>query len=83
MVDDACHYVLELAIPANIPVEVQIHKLATRVHEAREETIKVQLELNLQITKLQLKVQPSTAPEVREQCSSAIKEGLEEIGGAL
>lgn len=47
MVDAACRCVPELAIPANLPTEVQIHRLATGVREAREETTKVQLELNL------------------------------------
>lgn len=44
---------------------------------------KLQLELNLQITELQLRAQPSTPLEVREQCARAITAGLEEIGGAV
>ena len=44
---------------------------------------RVQLELNLQIAKLQLKVQPSTPPEIREQHTSAIAAGMEDIGGAV
>lgn len=64
MVDDTCQCVLEMAITADLLVEVRIHNLVTGIHEAREEMTKVQLELNLQIAKLQLKVQPSTSPEV-------------------
>lgn len=62
---------------------MQIHSLATGVREDREETTKVQLELNLQIAKLRLKTQPSTPPEVREQCPSAITLGLEEMGSVV
>lgn len=49
----------------------------------REETTKVQLELNLQIVELWLKVQLSTPPEVREHHTSSITVGMEEIGGAV
>lgn len=42
--------------------------------------MRVQLELNLQITELWLKVQPSTPPKVREHRIRSIQTGLEEIG---
>lgn len=54
--------VLELAIQAEELLEACIWKLATGVHEEKEEMVRVQLELNLQIAKLQLKAQPSTSP---------------------
>ena len=57
--------------------------MATRVCKAREEMTKVQLELNLQIVQLWLKVQPSTLAKDREQHVSAIAAGLTEIGGAV
>lgn len=57
---------LELAIQAEEPVEVHVKKLVAGVHDGREEMAKVQLELNLQITELQLKAQPSTPPKVKE-----------------
>jgi len=82
VIDDACQSVPELAIPPSIPAEARIHRLAAGVCEAREEMTKVQLDLNLHIVELRLKVQPSTPLEVREQCTSAITVGLEEIGGA-
>ena len=66
-----------------IPIETRIERLAVGVHEAREEMAKVQLELNLQIAKLWLKAQPSTPPEVREQCANAITTGMEEISNAV
>jgi len=50
----------DLAIPVDTQVEVCIHRLAAGVREAQEEMTKVQLELNLQITELWLKAQPST-----------------------
>jgi len=45
----------DLAILGEEPVDVHIHKLAKGVCDARTEMAWVQLELNLQITKLQLK----------------------------
>lgn len=83
VIDDACQSVPELAIPADIPAETKIHKLATGVREAREEMTKVLLELNLHIAKLRLKTQPSTPPKVREQRASTIAVGLQEIGGVV
>ena len=44
---------------------------------------KFQLELNLQIVELQLKAQPSTPPEVREQCANVITSGMEEINSVV
>jgi len=43
-------------MPAKLPVVEWIHQLAAEVHETKEETMKVQLELNLQIIELQLQV---------------------------
>ena len=44
---------------------------------------KVQLDLNLQIVELWLKVQPSTPLEVREHHANAIITGLDEISSAV
>jgi len=41
------------------------------------------MELNLHITDLQLKAQPSNPPKVREQHSRTITTGLEEIEGVV
>lgn len=57
--------------------------MAIRVCKAREEMTKVQLELNLQIIELWLKVQISTPLEIREQRASVVAAGLEEIGGVV
>ena len=83
VIDDACQSIQELAIPENMLAEARIHRVAVGVCEAREEMTKVQLELNIQIIELRLKVQPSTPSEVREQCGSAITAGLDEIGSAV
>lgn len=68
--------VLELVILEEDPVNVCIHKLATGVHEIRTKMERVHLELNLQITKLQLMAQPSTPPEVKEQQATTIFEAV-------
>ena len=73
----------KLAIPTEAPAKVRTRRLAAGVHEVKEEMAKVQLELNLQIAELQLKAQPSTPPEVREQRTSAITMGIEEINNAM
>lgn len=80
VIDDACQSVQELPIPADIPTEAHIHRLAARVHEVQNEITKVKLELNLRITKLWLKVQPSTPLQVRKQRASAIIVGPKKIG---
>lgn len=41
------------------------------------------MDLNLQIVELRLKAQPSTPPEVREECPDDIQKGLEEIEQAV
>lgn len=56
----------KLVVQAEEPVEDRVHKLATGVRDARAEMARVQLELNLQTTELQLKPQLSTPSEVRE-----------------
>lgn len=44
---------------------------------------KVRLELNLYIVELWLKAQPSTPPEMREQCTNTITMGIKEISNAV
>lgn len=46
------------------------------IRDAKAEVERVQFELNMEIIELQLKSQPSTPLEVREQCGVAIKEGM-------
>ncbi len=57
--------------------------MASGFCDARDETTRVQPELNLQIAELSLKAQPSTPPEIREQHTIAIIAGLEESRGAM
>ena len=73
----------ELAIQAGEPVETRVRKLAAGVSEAQKEISRVQLELNLQIAELQLKVQPSTLLEVTEKRGSTITIGIGEISSAV
>jgi len=79
MVEEACHCVLELEIVTDLPVGLRIHRLASGFREAKEEATRIQLDLNLQNSEIQLKAQSSTPSKVREQCASAIQKGLEEI----
>lgn len=64
--EEAYSSILELAMLMVLPTAEKIHQLAAGVRKAQEEATKVQLELNLQIAELRLKVQPSTPREVRE-----------------
>ena len=50
--------------------------MATGVCDTHTEMVRVQLELNLQITELQLKAQPSTPPELKEQRAIAVTEAI-------
>ena len=68
----------ELAISIEALAEACIHRLAAGVCEVQDKMAKVQLELNLQIAKLQLKAHLSTPPEVREQHVSTITSGMVE-----
>ena len=63
----------EFAISVDEPVEVRVRKLTVGVRDAREKMDRVQLELNLQIAKLQLKDQPSTLLDVKEHRTISIK----------
>jgi len=65
-VAEAFRTVPELGIPKVELIDVWVQKLVARVCDARIELEKVQLELNLKITELQLKAQPSTLLEIRE-----------------
>ena len=67
VVVEACRTVTELNIREDAPVDARIRKLAAGVRDARTELAKVQFELNLKITQLELRAQPSTPSEVREQ----------------
>lgn len=41
------------------------------------------MELNLQIVELQLKPQPSTPPEVKEQCAIVITAAIAKVNNAV
>jgi len=66
VVEEAYQMVLELVIQAKEIVEERVRKLEAGVCQAKEEKARVQLKLKLQISKLQLKAQPSTPQEVKE-----------------
>ena len=50
--EEACRYAPELEIVTYLPIRVQIHKLASGFREAKEEAMRIQLDLNLQIFEL-------------------------------
>lgn len=61
-------------IPKEAPLKAKIKKLVAGVRDARREVARVQFELNLKITKLEVGSQPSTLPEGREQHEATIKD---------
>lgn len=83
VIEEACQMVLELAIPEGEPIEVHIHKLAMGLRDACTKLTKVQLELNIQILEFQLKAQPSTPPEVKEQHATTVTEVITEVDSAV
>eukprot|EP00253_Pinus_taeda_P013908 PITA_13908 len=66
VIEEACRMVPELAILEEEPVEVRTCKLAIGVHDTQTKMARVLLDLNLQITKLQLKAKPSTPAKVKD-----------------
>lgn len=79
IIKKVCHCVPELEITTDLPTGIQIHKLESGFYEAKEEEMRIELDLNLQITELRLKVKPSTPFEVGEQWHYVIQYGLEVI----
>lgn len=73
----------ELAILEGELVKVSIHKLAIWMHNARIEMVRVQLELNLEITELQVKAQPSTLSEVKDQRANTVIEAIAMVDSAV
>lgn len=76
VVAEACRTVSELHIPEEASVEAKIRKLAVGVCKAKTKLAKVQFELNLKITELQLKAQPSTPLKFREKREAAVKDAF-------
>lgn len=76
LVAEAYITVPELHIPEEASLEAKIQKLGTSMRDAKTKMAKVQLELILKITELELKSQPSSPPEVREHCVSIVKDGV-------
>jgi len=72
-----------LAIPEEELVEVRTCKLATAVRDTQTKMAQVQLELNLQIKECQLRAQPSTPPEVKEQWVTAVTKAVVAVENAV
>lgn len=64
-------------------MEAKIKKLVASVRDTKTEVAKVQFELNLKITEFELKSQPSTPPEVREQHKAAVKDGVTAVDAVV
>lgn len=80
--EEAYSSIPKLSVSAVFPTVEKVHQLVAGVRKALEEVSKFQLELNLQISELQLKVHLSTPLEVREQRARTIQMDLEKIGQA-
>lgn len=76
MVAEAWKIVLEMHIPEEASLEAKIRKLAVGVCNNKIEVFKVLFELNLKIIELELKSQPSTPWEVKEQREATMKDGV-------
>lgn len=59
---EAYRIILELHIPEGAPLEVKIINFGASVCNTKIEVTRVQVELNLKITKLELKSQHTTPP---------------------
>lgn len=75
MVVEACRIVTELYIPEEAQLEAKIQRLAMGVHEAKEEVARVQFKLNMKIMELELKSQPLTLPNSRNNTKLPSRKG--------
>lgn len=53
------------------------------MYDSKTEVAKVQFELNLKITELELKSYPSTPPYVREQREAIVKDGVAAVDATV
>lgn len=83
MVVEACKIVPELHILEEAPLGAKIKKLVVSVYDAKTEVAKVQFALNLKITELELKLQPSTSLEVREHREAIVKDGVAAVDATV
>lgn len=73
----------KLDIQAEEPVEVRVCKLATGVRDARTKMARIQQELNLQILELQLRAQPSTPLQFKEQHTTVVRIAIVAVDSAV
>jgi len=83
VIAQACSELLELQIPVDMAFYKKIQRIPTTVKESQTEIGKVRLELQLQISGLKLKLQPTTPPKVREQHEATIKEEIDTLDTAV
>lgn len=83
VVVEACRSVPELDIPKDMPVDERIQKLTVGVREVRSELAKVQLELNIKITELVLRDQPSNLLEVKKLREAAARDAVANIDSTV
>lgn len=72
----------DLLIQMEVASKEKLHKLAATVKESKAEVERVKFEMQIQVPDLQMKLQPTTPPEVWEQHEVAIKADMEvlEVG---
>jgi len=66
-----------------VQLEANIQKIVVGVYDAEAEVASVQFELNMNIMELELKSQPCTLPEVREQREATTKEWIAIVDGVV
>lgn len=70
-------------IPDDVKASAKVRKLATAVCTLKEKVDNVTFDLQMQIAKLQLNLQPITLSEVQEQRGMVIKESMAELDVAI
>lgn len=73
----------ELHIPEEALFEAKIQKISAGAHDAKGELARVQFELHMKIIELELKSQPLTPLELREQCKATVKEGIATVDAVV
>lgn len=72
VIEETCSMLPQWEIQEEELVEAHVHKLAIGVCDARPKMARVQLELNLKIIEFQLKAQPSSLSEFKEQHTTIV-----------
>lgn len=78
-IEDNCNKVSDAKVGEVEPPTQKVTKLALAIKESKNTLAKIKFEYGVQISELQIRLQPATPPEVREQRQKDLKATLKDI----